>query len=143
RGANLAQVTLHVGLGTFQPLPTDVVADVQLHHETFAIDQQNAQVIAQAKRVICAGTTATRTVETAATRCGPGNACSGSTNLFIYPGYEFQRANALLTNFHLPGTSLLLLVAAIAGKELTLEAYRHAVENRYRFFSYGDCMLVI
>lgn len=143
RGADLAQVTLHVGLGTFQPLPTDVVADVQLHHETFAIDQANAQTIANAKRVICAGTTATRTVETAAARCGQGQPCSGSTNLFIYPGYEFQRTGALLTNFHLPGTSLLLLVAALAGKELTLNAYRHAVENRYRFFSYGDCMLII
>ncbi|BDC50952.1 S-adenosylmethionine:tRNA ribosyltransferase-isomerase [Bryobacterales bacterium F-183] len=143
RGADIAQVTLHVGLGTFQPLASDVVSEVELHHETFAIDQANAQRIADARRVVCVGTTATRTVETAAVRCGKGQPCSGSTNLFIYPGFEFQSTGALLTNFHLPGTSLMLLVAALAGKELILDAYRHAVQSRYRFFSYGDCMLII
>jgi S-adenosylmethionine:tRNA ribosyltransferase-isomerase len=142
-GAEIARVTLHVGLGTFQPLPTEVIADVRLHHEQFFVPASEAAKIRAAQRSLCVGTTSVRTVETAHALCGLEHACSGSTDLFIYPGYQFQRVGALLTNFHLPSTSLLLLVAAFAGKELTLDAYRHAVRSKYRFFSYGDCMLIL
>jgi len=143
RGADIARVTLHVGLGTFQPLSTDVIEDIQLHHESFHVMASEAQRIRQAVRVICVGTTSVRTVETAQSLTDLTQPCSGSTDLFIRPGYEFQRVDALLTNFHLPSTSLLLLVAALAGTELTMAAYRHAVQERYRFYSYGDCMLVV
>jgi S-adenosylmethionine:tRNA ribosyltransferase-isomerase len=143
KGAEVANVTLHVGLGTFQPLPTEVIADVRLHHEHFFVPAAEAAKIRAAQRALCVGTTSVRTVETAHALCGLEHACSGSTDLFIYPGYHFQRVGAMLTNFHLPSTSLLLLVAAFAGKELTLDAYRHAVRAKYRFFSYGDCMLIL
>jgi S-adenosylmethionine:tRNA ribosyltransferase-isomerase len=143
RGADTARVTLHVGLGTFQPLGTEVIEQAQLHHERYVITDANAQRIRNAPRVLCAGTTSVRTVETGYAQNGLESGCSGSTNLFIFPGYRFQRAGAILTNFHLPSTSLLLLVAAFAGKDLTMAAYRHAVANRYRFFSYGDCMLIV
>lgn len=143
RGADIARVTLHVGLGTFQPLSTDVIEDVKLHHETFHVQAQEAEKIRNAKRAICIGTTSTRTIETAFALNELRDASSGSTDLFIYPGFPLQRVNGLLTNFHLPSTSLLLLVAALAGKELTMAAYRHAVQERYRFYSYGDCMLVL
>ena len=143
RGADLARVTLHVGLGTFQPLSTEVVEDVKLHHEQYFVKAAEAAKIRAARRVICIGTTSMRTVETAHALCGLEHACSGSTDLYIHPGYTFGRAGGILTNFHLPSTSLLLLVAAFAGKDLTLQAYRHAVRNRYRFYSYGDCMLVL
>jgi S-adenosylmethionine:tRNA ribosyltransferase-isomerase len=143
RGADIARVTLHVGLGTFQPLGTDVIEEVQLHHESYEVKASEAERIRAAQRVVCIGTTSTRTVETAMAVTGLTQASSGSTGLFIHPGYEFQRVNALLTNFHLPSTSLLLLVAALAGKDLTMAAYRHAVEQRYRFYSYGDCMLIV
>lgn len=143
RGCEIARVTLHVGLGTFQPLATDIIEDVKLHHEQFQVSAADADRIRTAKRVICVGTTSTRTVETVQTLTGLAHACSGSTDLFLYPGYEFQRVGGMLTNFHLPSTSLLLLVAAFAGKELTMAAYRHAVEQRYRFYSYGDCMLIL
>ncbi len=143
QGAEVARVTLHVGLGTFQPLSTDVIEEAHLHREHFHVAAADANRIRDAKRTICVGTTSVRTVETAQSLTGLEHACSGSTDLFIYPGYQFQRIGAMLTNFHLPSTSLLLLVAAFAGKELTMAAYRHAVEQRYRFFSYGDCMLVL
>jgi S-adenosylmethionine:tRNA ribosyltransferase-isomerase len=143
QGADIAHVTLHVGLGTFQPLSTDVIEEAHLHHEHFQVNTENATRIRNSKRAVCIGTTSVRTVETAQALTGLEQACSGSTDLFIYPGYQFQRVGALLTNFHLPSTSLLLLVAAFAGKELTMTAYRHAVDNKYRFFSYGDCMLVL
>ena len=142
-GADIARVTLHVGLGTFQPLSTDVIEDIRLHRESFQVMASEAERIRRAKRVICVGTTSTRTVETAQALTGLAQSCSGSTDLFIHPGYEFQRVNGLLTNFHLPSTSLLLLVAALAGTKLTMAAYRHAVQERYRFYSYGDCMLVL
>jgi S-adenosylmethionine:tRNA ribosyltransferase-isomerase len=142
-GADIARVTLHVGLGTFQPLSTDIVEEAQLHAETYQVTAPEAQRIRVAKRVICVGTTSTRTVETAHAANGLTDASTGSTDLFIYPGYRFQRVGGILTNFHLPSTSLLLLVAAFAGKGLTMAAYRHAVERRYRFYSYGDCMLIL
>lgn len=139
RGAHAVTVTLHVGLGTFQPIEREDFQQHQLHFERYSISTAVWREIESARRVIAVGTTSVRTVESAA-RSGT---LSGSTNLFIYPGYEFRRVNALLTNFHLPRTSLLLLVCAFAGTELALAAYRHAVSERYRFFSYGDCMLIL
>lgn len=139
RGAEIAYVTLHVGLGTFQPLHTEHVEEAHLHSERYAITEENERRIRAAERVVAVGTTSVRTIESA-WRSGVQ---AGETDIFIYPGYQFQRTGAMLTNFHLPKTSLLLLVAAFAGTELTLAAYRHAVEQRYRFYSYGDCMLVV
>jgi S-adenosylmethionine:tRNA ribosyltransferase-isomerase len=137
--AEVAYVTLHVGLGTFQPLHTDRVEQGRLHAERYVISDENAARIRAARRVVCVGTTSVRTVESA-WRTGR---MSGETDIFIYPGYEFQRVGAMLTNFHLPRTSLLLLVSAFGGKDLVLAAYRHAVESNYRFYSYGDCMLLL
>lgn len=140
-GAEIAYVTLHVGLGTFAPLRESTVEDVRLHEESFEITAEEAERMRSAKRVLCVGTTCVRTIETALLRGGL-SPLRGETNLFIYPGFHFRGTGALLTNFHLPQSSLLMLVAAFAGRELTLAAYRHAVEERYRFFSYGDCMLI-
>jgi S-adenosylmethionine:tRNA ribosyltransferase-isomerase len=141
-GAEIAYVTLHVGLGTFQPIHEQHFESHRLHSESFQITMENAARMRDARRRIAVGTTSMRTLESAA-RHGPIEAASGETDLFIYPGFEFRAAEAMLTNFHLPRTSLLLLVCAFAGKELTLAAYRHAVEERYRFYSYGDCMLIL
>ena len=134
-GAEIARVTLHVGLGTFQPLHTDVLEDVHLHHESFHVPEETALAMEHAKRVIAVGTTSVRAIES--------NPDQSETDLFIAPGFHFQRTSALLTNFHLPKSSLLVLVCAFAGTGLSLEAYRHAVAERYRFFSYGDCMLIL
>ncbi len=139
RGAEIARVTLHVGLGTFQPLHADRVEEGHLHSERYRITEENAAVLRAAQRVMAVGTTSVRTIESA----WASGQMSGETEIFIYPGFEFRRVGAMLTNFHLPRTSLLLLVCAFAGKELALAAYRHAVENRYRFYSYGDCMLIV
>ena len=142
RGAEIARVTLHVGLGTFQPIHAERIEEHRMHSESFHIAAEDAARMRAARRLVAAGTTSMRTIETAARRGGIAE-MRGDTDIFIYPGFEFRAAGALLTNFHLPRTSLLLLVAAFAGTELTLAAYRHAVEERYRFFSYGDCMLVL
>jgi S-adenosylmethionine:tRNA ribosyltransferase-isomerase len=139
RGAEIAYVTLHVGLGTFQPLHTERVEEARLHSERYRIPEDSARRIREAGRVVAVGTTSVRTIETAA----QSGRLEGETGIFIYPGFEFRRIGALLTNFHLPRTSLLLLVCAFAGTDLALAAYRHAVEARYRFYSYGDCMLVV
>jgi S-adenosylmethionine:tRNA ribosyltransferase-isomerase len=141
-GAEIAYVTLHVGLGTFQPIHEENFEGHRLHSETFQLTAENAAKIAAARRRVAVGTTSVRTLESAA-RCGTIQASSGETDLFIYPGFEFRAVGAMLTNFHLPRTSLLLLVCAFGGKALVLDAYRHAVEARYRFYSYGDCMLVV
>jgi S-adenosylmethionine:tRNA ribosyltransferase-isomerase len=133
-GAAIARVTLHVGLGTFQPLHGDVVEDSKLHSESFAVPDETVHAMDAAQRVVAVGTTSVRAIE---------SCTSGETDLFIYPGYRFRRTGAMLTNFHLPQSSLLVLVCAFAGRELTLEAYRHAVEQQYRFFSYGDSMLIL
>jgi S-adenosylmethionine:tRNA ribosyltransferase-isomerase len=135
-------VTLHVGLGTFQPLHAEIVEQGRLHSEWFSIDGAEAARIRAARRRVCVGTTSVRTLETAMRRGGI-EATEGDTDLFLYPGAEFLATGAMLTNFHLPKSSLLLLVCAFAGRELTLAAYRHAVEAGYRFYSYGDCMLVL
>jgi S-adenosylmethionine:tRNA ribosyltransferase-isomerase len=131
-GAEIAYVTLHVGLGTFQP-----VRGEKLHAERFQVSEENAAKIRASQRVICAGTTSVRAVESLFLDR------SGETDLFIRPGFQFQRTNAMLTNFHLPESSLLMLVCAFAGREFVLSAYEHAVRAGYRFYSYGDCMLVV
>lgn len=140
-GAEIAYVTLHVGLGTFAPLRAEKVSEIQLHEEYFEIPSESVPLLQNARRLFCVGTTSVRTIETAALR-GEFRPMSGETNLFIYPGFHFRGAGAMLTNFHLPQSSLLMLVSAFAGRELTLAAYRHAVAERYRFYSYGDCMLI-
>jgi S-adenosylmethionine:tRNA ribosyltransferase-isomerase len=134
-GAEIARVTLHVGLGTFQPLHTEVLADVKLHSESFTVPPETVRAMDAASRVVAVGTTSVRAIES--------DPAEGETDLFISPGFRFRRTGALLTNFHLPKSSLLVLVAAFAGRALTLAAYRHAVEREYRFFSYGDCMLIL
>ena len=131
-GADIAYVTLHVGLGTFQPVHGE-----SIHSERFHVTAENAAPIRAAQRVMCAGTTSVRAVESMY------RGKTGETDLFIRPGFPFQRTNALLTNFHLPESSLLVLVCAFAGREFVLSAYRHAVETGYRFYSYGDCMLIV
>ncbi len=152
RGIQTAEITLHVGLGTFQPVRVEKVEDHKLHREWFEIPAEAAQAINQAKaegrRVVAVGTTTVRTLEYATElsdkRSGEDRveAGRGEAELFIYPGYRFRVVDALLTNFHLPQSTLLMLVCALGGKELILAAYRHAVEAGYRFYSYGDCMFV-
>jgi S-adenosylmethionine:tRNA ribosyltransferase-isomerase len=142
RGAQIAAVTLHVGLGTFQPPHTDHVEGYRLHTEHFSISAENAARMAASGRLVAVGTTGVRTIESAMLSGGLRE-MAGETDLFIYPGFEFRATGAMLTNFHLPRSSLLLLVCAFAGKELALDAYRHAVSEHYRFYSYGDCMLIV
>ena len=145
-GVQIAYVTLHVGLGTFQPLHTAQIEQARLHSEHYRITGENAARMRQANRLLAVGTTSVRALESAARRAGSLStltAQEGETDIFIYPGFEFHAAGAMLTNFHLPRTSLLLLVCAFAGTELALSAYRHAVERQYRFYSYGDCMLIV
>ena len=134
-GASIARVTLHVGLGTFQPLHTNIIDDVKLHSESFTVPPETVAAMDAASRIVAVGTTSVRAIESDPTR--------PQTELFISPGFQFQRTGAMLTNFHLPKSSLLVLVAAFAGRNLILSAYNHAVEARYRFFSYGDCMLIL
>lgn len=142
RGADFASVTLHVGLGTFQPLHTDVVEEAHLHSEVYGLTEENAAKMRAAARVVAVGTTSVRTMEAVA-RGGELREASGETDIFIYPGFEFRATGAMLTNFHLPQSSLLLLVSAFGGRELILSAYEHAVAEGYRFYSYGDCMLIV
>lgn len=153
RGIETAEITLHVGLGTFQPLHVDRVEEHRLHRERYQISEEAASAInralASGRRVVAVGTTTVRTLEYAAWRSqesGVGSqrieAGSGEADVFIYPGFLFRVVGAMLTNFHLPKSTLLMLVSAFAGREFVLGAYRHAVEQRYRFYSYGDCMLV-
>lgn len=148
RGIETAEVTLHVGLGTFQPVHAEVVEEHKLHRESYCISDQMATAINRAldqkRRVVAIGTTTVRTLEYAASHGDGGRIQSGSgeAEIFIYPGFEFRVVGALLTNFHLPKSTLLMLVSAFAGREHVLAAYKHAVEEKYRFFSYGDCMFV-
>lgn len=141
-GAEVACVTLHVGLGTFQPIRTERVEEHRLHPEFYEITEEDAARMRSARRLVAVGTTSVRTIESAAARGGLAASC-GDTDLFIYPGYCFRAIGAMLTNFHLPRSSLLILVAAFAGREFVLDAYHHAVQERYRFYSYGDCMLIL
>jgi len=147
RGIETAEITLHVGLGTFQPVHGLKVEDHQLHSEAYSISAEAAEKISRARgesrRIVAVGTTTVRTLEYAARQsAGEIRASSGEANLFIYPGYKFQVVRALLTNFHLPQSTLLMLVCALGGKENVMRAYEHAVAERYRFYSYGDCMFM-
>jgi S-adenosylmethionine:tRNA ribosyltransferase-isomerase len=148
RGVEIAEITLHVGLGTFQPVHAERVEDHKLHREVFRITDEVANQInaakTQGRRVMAVGTTSVRTLEFAALQSGDRRvqAGSGESDIFIYPGFQFHIVDALLTNFHLPKSTLLMLVAAFAGRENVLRAYEHAVRERYRFFSYGDCMFI-
>lgn len=147
KGVDIARVTLHVGLGTFRPVKVEEVENHHMHSEFYMIDEEAAEKINRAKeqggRVICVGTTSCRTVESAADEEGRLKACSGWTEIFIYPGYQFKVLDGLITNFHLPESTLIMLVSALAGREHVLDAYEEAVKERYRFFSFGDAMLVI
>jgi S-adenosylmethionine:tRNA ribosyltransferase-isomerase len=147
RKASLAEITLHVGYGTFEPVRVDDVAEHSVSGERFEISERAAQTINDARanggRIVVIGTTTMRALESAANENGKVEAGSGTATLTIKPGYQFRIVDALLTNFHLPRSSLLLLVSAFAGRELVLQAYGHAVNQRYRFYSYGDCMLIL
>ena len=147
KGVNIAHVTLHVGLGTFRPVKVEDVSEHHMHTEYFRVTREAADVINETKakggRVICVGTTSCRTIESAADEDGIVRAGDGETDIFIYPGYRFRVLDCLITNFHLPESTLLMLVSALAGKEQVLAAYREAVEERYRFFSFGDAMFIL
>lgn len=147
KGIEIARVTLHVGLGTFRPVKVDDVTEHHMHSEFYQIDEEAAGKINRAKdnggRVVCVGTTSCRTIESAADENGRLKACSGWTEIFIYPGYQFKILDCLITNFHLPESTLIMLVSALAGKEHVLAAYEEAVKERYRFFSFGDAMLIV
>jgi S-adenosylmethionine:tRNA ribosyltransferase-isomerase len=146
RGIETAEITLHVGLGTFQPVREERVEDHKLHREAYSISAEAAASINQAlntgRRVVAIGTTTVRTLEYSAANSGRIQAGSSEADIFIYPGYKFKVVGAMLTNFHLPQSTLLMLVCAFGGQQAVLDAYRHAVAARYRFYSYGDCMLV-
>ena len=146
QGIKFAHLTLHVGIGTFKPVTADTLEEHQIHSETYRLDEHNAAIINDAKasggRVIAVGTTSVRTLETIA-QGGKVAAQSGSTQLFIKPGYQFKIVEGMVTNFHLPRSTLLALVGAFAGLENIMASYRHAVEQRYRFYSYGDAMLIV
>jgi S-adenosylmethionine:tRNA ribosyltransferase-isomerase len=146
RGVEVAEVTLHVGYGTFQPIRTDIVEDHKMESERFSIPLETVQAVEKARarggRVVAVGTTAVRTLESAADKKSVVRPGSDETDLFIYPGYRFKVVDVLLTNFHLPKSSLFLLVSAFGGKDVMRRAYREAIRKRYRFYSYGDCMLI-
>ncbi|MGH3053765.1 MAG: tRNA preQ1(34) S-adenosylmethionine ribosyltransferase-isomerase QueA [Gaiellaceae bacterium] len=146
RGIETTEITLHVGLGTFQPVRAERVEDHKLHREAFVISNDAAEKINRAldagRRIVAVGTTTVRTLEYSARRSGRVEAGGGEADIFIYPGYKFRVVSALLTNFHLPESTLLMLVCALGGKEQVLEAYQHAVREKYRFYSYGDCMFL-
>ena len=145
KGVKIARVTLHVGLGTFRPVKVENILEHHMHSEFYQIEEEAAQTINKAKdsghRVICVGTTSCRTIESAAEN-GRLRATSGWTDIFIYPGYEFKILDCLITNFHLPESTLIMLVSALAGREHVLDAYAEAVKERYRFFSFGDAMFI-
>ena len=139
-------ITLHVGVGTFRPVSVEDIGEHVMHSEKYAVSPQSAERINSAGRVIAVGTTVTRVLESLASdaaRISPDSALTGSTDIFLHPPYRFKAVDALLTNFHLPQSTLIMLVSAFAGRELVLEAYRQAVAERYRFYSYGDCTLIL
>lgn len=147
KGVKLAHVTLHVGLGTFRPVKVEDVTQHHMHSEFYMIEEEQAKLINKTRaaggRVICVGTTSCRTLESAADETGVLHAGSGWTDIFIYPGYQFKMMDALITNFHLPESTLLMLVSAFAGKERVMAAYKEAVKEKYRFFSFGDAMFIV
>ena len=145
-GVRFAEVTLHVGLGTFRPVKEDDILDHKMHSEWYSVSEETARLIRETKaagrRVIAVGTTSCRTLEAVATKYGEVRACSGDTDIFIYPGYQYKAIDGLITNFHLPESTLIMLVSAFCGYENTMRAYRVAVEEKYRFFSFGDAMYI-
>ena len=147
KGVEFATVELKVGLGTFRPVKVDNLEEHQMHSEWYEITEENAKIINKAKeekrRIIAVGTTSVRTLETVADENGYVKACSGDTNIFIYPPYKFKCVDSLITNFHLPESTLIMLVSAFSTREKILNVYKHAVDNNYRFFSFGDAMLIV
>ena len=145
-GVRFAEVTLHVGLGTFRPVKEDDILDHKMHSEWYSVSEETARLIRETKaagrRVIAVGTTSCRTLEAVATKYGEVRACSGDTDIFIYPGYQYKAIDGLITNFHLPESTLIMLVSAFCGYENTMRAYRVAVKEKYRFFSFGDAMYI-
>ena len=146
KGVKIAYITLHVGIGTFRPVKTENIEDHNMHYENYTISPEAADIINSTKRsggrIICTGTTCCRTLESAADENGFVPACSRSTNIFIYPGYKFKCIDCLITNFHLPESTLIMLVSAFCGRENTLNAYKTAIEQRYHFFSFGDATFI-
>lgn len=146
KGVDIARVTLHVGLGTFRPVKTENIQEHHMHSEFYMVSEEAAEKVNKAKkngkRIISVGTTSTRTLESVAEADGTLKKCSGWTQIFIYPGYQFKVIDGLITNFHLPESTLVMLVSAFAGREHVLAAYKKAVEEKYRFFSFGDAMLI-
>ena len=146
RGVQIEEITLHVGLGTFRPMDTEDVQEHHMHSEWFMMDRQTAQRLnearAQGRRIIAVGTTSCRTLEAIMSRYGQFQECHEETDIFIYPGYQFKAIDALITNFHLPKSTLSMLVSAFAGRQAVLNAYRTGVQQRYRFFSFGDAMFI-
>ncbi|MGN1318245.1 MAG: tRNA preQ1(34) S-adenosylmethionine ribosyltransferase-isomerase QueA [Lachnospirales bacterium] len=146
KGVNIAKLTLHVGLGTFRPVKAEDINDHKMHSEFYMIDKENADIINNTRKnggkIISVGTTSTRTLESIADESGFVKPCSGWTDIFIYPGYKFKIVDNLITNFHLPESTLIMLVSALAGRENVLNAYKVAVHNKYRFFSFGDAMFI-
>ncbi|MCM1553741.1 MAG: tRNA preQ1(34) S-adenosylmethionine ribosyltransferase-isomerase QueA, partial [Butyrivibrio sp.] len=146
KGVHIVYVTLHVGLGTFRPVKEDNILEHHMHSESYQVSEEAARRINQTKaeggRVICVGTTSCRTIESAADERGQVQAGEGDTEIFIYPGYRFKVLDALITNFHLPESTLVMLVSALAGRERVLAAYEEAIREKYRFFSFGDAMFI-
>ncbi len=146
KGIKLAFVTLHVGLGTFRPVKVEKIREHEMHKESYVVSKETAEIINETKKsgkkVVCVGTTSTRVLESIADDDGFISPCAGETGIFIYPGYKFRCLDALITNFHLPKSTLIMLVSALAGRENVLNAYNEAVKEKYRFFSFGDAMLI-
>jgi S-adenosylmethionine:tRNA ribosyltransferase-isomerase len=147
KGVIITEVLLHVGLGTFRPVSEDNILNHKMHTEHYAVSKESAEIINKAKaegrRVIAVGTTSIRTLESVATKYGQMQECAGDTNIFIYPGYNFKIVNGIITNFHLPESTLIMLVSAFLGVENTLKMYETAVKEKYRFYSFGDATLLI
>lgn len=145
-GVKIVDITLHVGLGTFKPVDKENILEHKMHEESYWMTQETADILNHAKkhghRIVCVGTTSARTLETIMNEYGEFKECSGSTEIFIYPGYRFKAVDALITNFHLPKSTLLMMISAFCSRELILEAYQQAIDQRYRFFSFGDSMLL-
>ncbi|MFC5469464.1 tRNA preQ1(34) S-adenosylmethionine ribosyltransferase-isomerase QueA [Cohnella suwonensis] len=148
-GVKLCPITLHVGLGTFRPVSAETIEEHEMHAEWYSVSEQSANLLNEAKdrggRIVAVGTTSARTLETIGGRFGeePVRACDGWTDIFIYPGYRFKKVDALITNFHLPKSTLVMLISALAGKDNVMNAYREAIDREYRFFSFGDAMLIL
>ena len=146
KGVKVVSVTLHVGLGTFRPVQVENILDHKMHSEYYEVSEETAKILNETKanggRIISVGTTSTRTLESVTDENGIVHAGSGETQIFIYPGYKFKAIDGLITNFHLPNSTLIMLVSALAGRKNVLNAYKEAVEKKYRFFSFGDAMFI-